>query len=118
MACQIIECKSNCTCCTKSLKIDSTNIHLVDGAMQITVPATTLSECQPVCIFLDQPFPTGFFNARITVLNGMTPIPVVSKCGRNIRIDTESAFNILRVRYFTDPSRFSFCQFGIRNTCC
>ena len=119
MACQTIECKSNCACCTRALKLDSTAVAIADGALQITIPATTFSECQPVCLFINQPFPTGFFNAKITIQNGSTGsapvIPVVTKRGRNIRIDTDSAFNIVQVRFFSDPNRFMFCRFAIRN---
>lgn len=118
MACQPIECKGNCSCCKKSLKISSMSLSMAGDSLDIIIPPTPLMECQPICIFLEQQFPEEIFNARITVLNAPDMIPVLSKCGRHIRIDTNSPFNILRVRYFTDPKRMMFCQFGIRNSCC
>lgn len=118
MACQTVECKGNCTCCTKSLKIFSMAVSLTADTMDIMIPETKLSECQKICIFLEQPFPVGSFNAKINVLNAPDTLPVVTKCGRNVHITTPGAFSILRCRYFEDPKRLQFCQFGIRTSEC
>lgn len=118
MSCRNVKCCSNCLCCRKALKVPSTAISLSGDTLMITTngPAT-IDECQPVCIILEQPLPAGYFNAKVSIATGSATIPVVTKCGKNYRIDTDEAFNIIRVRFFDDPQRFIFEGLGLRGCC-
>lgn len=117
MSCRKVSCNSNCVCCRKSLRIPSTAIALVGDTLEITVTPVPVDVCQPVCIMLEQPLPAGYFNAKVSIIAGATTIPVVTKCGKNWRIDTDEAFNIIKTRFFDDPNRLIFCGLGLRQCC-
>ena len=90
-----------CTSCPYLVK--STAIAVVGNAVQITIPTTTLSNKQPLCVVLAQSIPsTATSDMTVQIVDGTSTLDVTTCSGNYLYADQLTCRKVLRTRIATD----------------
>lgn len=91
----------SCNVCPYLVK--STAIAIVGTTLQITIPTTTLTNKQPLCIVLAQSLPTGVTaDMNVQIVDGTSTLNVLT-CNNNfLYADQLTCRRVLRTRIATD----------------
>lgn len=96
----------SCTCgsCnTCPYLVKSTAIAIVDDTLNITIPTTTLRNCQPLCVVLAQSIPTGVTaDMPVKIVDGASTLSVTTPTSNFLYADQLTCRKVLRARVATD----------------
>ena len=96
------------SCCCKTRIIPATSVTASNGAVTITVPATTEfldGNLYKIGLFTSA-IPDGTDNATISITNGTTTAFVMNDLANYFRRPPLRGRTVLTLRYFGDPSHF------------
>lgn len=77
-----------CQTCRRFVR--STAVAVSGTALQITIPAETFRNREPLCLCITQSIPDGVTNTttvEILITGSTTPIPLITECGNPVYAD-------------------------------
>ena len=91
------------TCNSCPNLVRSTAIAIVGSALQITIPAMTLTNKQPLCVVLAQSIPADVTaNMNVQIVSGTTTLNVLTCSDNFLYADQLACRKVLRTRVATD----------------
>lgn len=91
------------TCNSCPNLVRSTAIAIVGSTLQITIPAMTLTNKQPLCVVLAQSIPADVTaNMNVQIVSGTTTLNVLTGSDNFLYADQLACRKVLRTRVATD----------------
>lgn len=91
----------SCNSCPYLVK--STAIAVVGNTLQITIPTTTLSNKQPLCVVLAQNIPsTATADMNVQIIDGTSTLNILTCSDNFLYADQLACRKVLRTRLATD----------------
>ena len=102
----------NCgTCGVCPYLVKSTSIAIVGTELDITIPTTTLSNKQPLCVVLAQSIPAGVTaDMPVKIIDGATTLSVVTPACNFLYADQLACRKVLHTRIATDTLIARMCS--------